>query len=250
MINPTSHYLFVTWRMMNVRCYDPDHKAYHRYGGRGVTIDYSWRWDSPTGFVTFLIDVGDRPEGKTLDRIENDKGYTKSNVRWADKRTQQNNMGIGLANTSGEMGVCWSEVSKCWTVQISLNGETCALGNFNLEDKQLAAELYNNIKAIKIEKGDIEALKFSESLKNKSPISRCLRRNKTSDYYGVSWDNSRDKWRSMVSYRETDDGKLINKFIGRFDDEELAYKSVLTFLDWIESNGYFKKKVRSVHVVG
>lgn len=58
MVYPFKHKLYPTWRMMNVRCYDDRHKAYHRYGGRGITVCEEWRWDNPLAFVNFIKDVG------------------------------------------------------------------------------------------------------------------------------------------------------------------------------------------------
>lgn len=71
---------------MKERCLNPKHKAYKAYGGRGITVCKRW-----LVFENFLEDMGERPEGKTLDRKDNDKGYTKSNCRWATKEEQYDN---------------------------------------------------------------------------------------------------------------------------------------------------------------
>lgn len=239
--HPTKHYLFVTWRMMNVRCYDPNHKAYHRYGGRGISVTDELRWDSPTGFISFLKSVGDRPKGMTLDRINNEVGYLIGNMRWATKRTQQNNMGIGLSNTSGSMGVCWNKAQSFWIAQIECNGKGVVIGNFNKDDKNIAIDTYNRVKSHKLEFGDDSALALIKSLSPLTPTGKRTRRNKTSDYYGVAWDSKRSKWVSMTSYRETENGKLINKFLGRYDNEIDAYRAVLKFLEWVDLNNFVKK---------
>jgi hypothetical protein len=73
-----------TWRSMRKRCLDKAHLHYDRYGGAGVTI--CERWDS---FENFLADMGERPEGKTLDRYPvKDGNYEPGNCRWATKREQ------------------------------------------------------------------------------------------------------------------------------------------------------------------
>jgi hypothetical protein len=68
------------------RCNNPNNPAYPRYGGRGITICPRW-----LVFENFLADMGDKPEGFTLDRINNDKGYEPGNCRWATPRAQANN---------------------------------------------------------------------------------------------------------------------------------------------------------------
>lgn len=76
-----------SWNSMIERCFNPRHHAYARYGGKGITVCAEWR-DS---FEAFLRDVGQRPDGMTLDRIDNTRGYEPGNVRWADWVTQQRN---------------------------------------------------------------------------------------------------------------------------------------------------------------
>ena len=68
------------------RCGNSNDPAYKRYGGRGIYVDPRW-----LKFENFLEDMGDRPLDRTLDRIDNDKGYTKDNCRWATKSQQANN---------------------------------------------------------------------------------------------------------------------------------------------------------------
>lgn len=236
------HELYTTWRMMNVRCYDDRHKAFHRYGGRGITVCDRWRWDNCYGLINFINDVGNRPKSTTLDRINNDSNYNPHNVRWVDKRTQQNNLGAGLSNTSGHVGVRLQDGN--YLVTITLNGLSNTIGTFNSCDFDKACELYNLVKSYKIQHTDDQTLEFIKSITEYSPTNKRLRINKTSSYYGVSWDDSRGKWRGMTSYRKTKDGKLINKMTGRYDSEEEAYKSVLKFLAWIEENGYYKKVIK------
>ena len=73
---------------MKGRCLNPKHKAYPAYGGRGITVCEKW-----LKFENFLKDMGERPEGKTLDRKDNDKGYYKGNCRWATSDEQYDNRG-------------------------------------------------------------------------------------------------------------------------------------------------------------
>lgn len=84
----------MSWDDMKKRCQYPGHKAYHRYGGRGITV--CERWDGPRGFANFLEDMGERPPGKTLDRWPNPDGnYEPGNCRWATMKEQRHNHGSG-----------------------------------------------------------------------------------------------------------------------------------------------------------
>ena len=81
------------------RCHNPDHKAYPNYGGRGISVADEWR-NLKTGFDRFLDHIGPKPTPDlTLDRIDNDLGYLPGNVRWADRKTQQNNRRRTLSAT-------------------------------------------------------------------------------------------------------------------------------------------------------
>jgi hypothetical protein len=74
---------------MRQRCQNPKHKNFRFYGGRGISICPQWLGE--TGFQTFCRDVGQRPEGKTLDRKNNDGNYEPNNVRWATQSEQLRN---------------------------------------------------------------------------------------------------------------------------------------------------------------
>lgn len=77
-------------RAMIARCYNIKYKYYHRYGGRGIVV--CDRWLGQDGFINFLNDMGKKPTPKhSIDRIDNDKGYSPENCRWSTQKTQVNN---------------------------------------------------------------------------------------------------------------------------------------------------------------
>lgn len=69
------------------RCRTPKNTNYAQYGGRGISVCEKWQ-----KFVGFLEDMGERPAGLTLDRIDVNGNYSKDNCRWTDAKTQQRNM--------------------------------------------------------------------------------------------------------------------------------------------------------------
>jgi hypothetical protein len=74
---------------MRQRCNNKNHIAFGRYGGRGIKV--CEHWEGYEGFERFLEDMGERPEGKTLDRRDNDGNYEPGNCRWATPLEQQHN---------------------------------------------------------------------------------------------------------------------------------------------------------------
>ncbi|MFF4900539.1 hypothetical protein [Streptomyces sp. NPDC001068] len=78
--------IYWTWADIVGRCTRPSHKRWADYGGRGITVCESW-----LTFANFLADVGERPPGLELDRIDNDRGYEPGNCRWTDRSTNQKN---------------------------------------------------------------------------------------------------------------------------------------------------------------
>ena len=83
----SSHPLYHTYMSMLARCFDVNHKSYHHYGGRGITVCDEWLND----FWMFVYHMGKRPEGTSLDRVDNDYIYCPENCRWATASEQRLN---------------------------------------------------------------------------------------------------------------------------------------------------------------
>lgn len=81
------HPLYNTWKGIIQRCENPKHTHFADYGARGITMCQRWRGD----FFAFVADVGERPAGRSLDRIDNSRGYEPGNIRWATQSEQLNN---------------------------------------------------------------------------------------------------------------------------------------------------------------
>lgn len=88
---------FLSWQAMRSRCNNVNSKKYPRYGGRGIKVCQEWN-DS---FEAFLKDMGERPKGSTLDRVDVDGDYCLENCRWADKETQAKNRDTSLSGWLG-----------------------------------------------------------------------------------------------------------------------------------------------------
>lgn len=93
----SEHYLYQTWATMKQRCVNPNHAKYYLYGGRGITVCDEWK----NSFVKFLDDMGDRPKGHTLNRIDNDGPYCKDNCEWQTYSKQNSNRRKYKRNKTG-----------------------------------------------------------------------------------------------------------------------------------------------------
>lgn len=78
---------YKSWGAMLTRCHNVNYHGYKYYGGRGIKVCDRWK----ENFLNFLNDMGERPEGMTLDRIDNDGNYEPSNCKWSTRVEQQQN---------------------------------------------------------------------------------------------------------------------------------------------------------------
>lgn len=101
---------------MRARCHNPKDRAYPGYGGRGIVVCDRWRWS----FLAFLADMGERPSGTTLDRIDGSGNYEPGNCRWASVAEQTENRptfdAVAHAATIRPLAAVWhaSEDGRVW----------------------------------------------------------------------------------------------------------------------------------------
>lgn len=92
-VSPTYH----SFTAMRERCRNPKNRKYHLYGGRGISVCERW-----SKFENFLVDMGIRPAGTTLDRIDTNGNYEPGNCRWATPKQQgRNRNGTHLLKHNG-----------------------------------------------------------------------------------------------------------------------------------------------------
>ena len=135
------HKLYSTWIQMVQRCTNPKHKNYGDYAERGITVCEEWL--DIKNFIAWADETYPNLEGYTLDRIDNDRGYSPENCRWADASTQALNKRIGKNNKSGYVGVIWNKRGRKWRANIKINKILKQIGSFKtLEEAVQARDNY------------------------------------------------------------------------------------------------------------
>src|SRR5574344_1158020 len=116
---------YISWQSMKSRCRNPKETGYEYYGGRGITYDPEWEL-----FENFYRDMGERPEGMSLDRIDVNGNYCKENCRWATGSEQMYNQRKRKTNTSGRTGVSFYTKRGKWSAEICIDNTKIKLGLF------------------------------------------------------------------------------------------------------------------------
>ena len=132
--------LYDIWADIKRRTLNPKNKAYNNYGGRGISICDEWKNDFMS-FCNWAMSNGYSDE-LSIDRIDNDGGYSPENCRWTTRTIQSRNQRIYKNNTSGFKGVNFHRRDKKFKARISVNKKSIYLGYFQTAEEGAIA--YNN----------------------------------------------------------------------------------------------------------
>lgn len=130
-----------TWNGMCRRCNNPKDISYKNYGGRGITVCEEWM--DVTNFVAWAEATHPNIEGVSLDRIDNDKGYSPENCRWSTITTQVINRRMMGNNTSGQNGIRFYLPTNKWVARITVDKVLKHIGYYEtLEEAVLTRDQY------------------------------------------------------------------------------------------------------------
>jgi len=179
---PTYH----SWVAMKARCTNPKNNRYERYGGRGIT--YCPEWET---FAGFLADMKECPHGQSIDRIDNDKGYSPGNCKWSTREEQCSNKSTNVRYTfQGK-----TQTRSQWAREVGVSEDA------------LANRIVN--------------LGWSVEKALSTPVARKAARQ--SHFTGVTWDKKGNNWMARVY----PSGKA--KHLGSFQYEFDAFLAIHEF---------------------
>jgi hypothetical protein len=135
----TTHGMYKTntyssWKHMKVRCDSENFHQFKDYGGRGIAYDPSW-----SNFENFYMDMGDCPDGYTLDRLDVNGNYCKENCKWSSRQEQSVRQRLSKRNKSGRSGVTETKNGR-WQVRIVVNYKKITLGTFDSFEEACAVK--------------------------------------------------------------------------------------------------------------
>lgn len=132
---------YKTWLSMKERCTNPNSQSYKEYGGVGVLVCERWI----NSFENFLEDMGVRPRGMSLNRINSVNLYSKETCEWASCSLQGYDQKIRNTNTSGKTGVSYNNRQQKWCSYIHKDNKRIHLGFFELKEDAIKARLIAEI---------------------------------------------------------------------------------------------------------
>lgn len=164
------------WVGMKQRCYNPKNKNYKDYGGRGILVCDEWRED----FKRFISDMGERPSlGHSIQRIDNDKGYSPDNCKWATAKEQASNRRTSISIRGPNKLPIGVVKDGCgFAAKPVINGQQMYIGTF---------------RSVKQARDVIKHLKQWEGWRSTGLSNRGR-----SKYKGVSFDKQKGKWKAYV----------------------------------------------------
>lgn len=133
--------IYKLWSGMIQRCTNKNHSKYYLYGGNNVSICDRW-----LKFENFYEDMGDRPDGKSLNRINGAKIYSKETCEWASYSTQSFDQRLRKDNSSGVTGVYWNKRQQKWTAAIYFKNKRISLGSFTIKSEAVHARKQAELK--------------------------------------------------------------------------------------------------------
>ena len=170
------------WQELKQRCLTDRNPSFKHYGARGIGVCERWTHSFPA----FLEDMGARPDGASIDRIDNDKGYSPDNCRWATKTIQSRNI---RRSTAVHSGVYFESASQSWVARITVDHRAIRLGAFPSKDLAAAA------------RKEAEVVYWHEG--RKPPPKGTPPRNNTSGFVGVSQLRHGGNWQAYYGSRRT-----------------------------------------------
>lgn len=137
------HPLYIRWLAMKQRCLNPNSNNYIHYGARGITIADEFK-DSFENYVNYLMSLpncpSSFPSNKDVDRIDNDKGYERGNLRWVSRSSNILNQRKKTSKYGSKYtGVNWSITNNAWSVRVTYEGKHTYLGYFDNQEDAVTA---------------------------------------------------------------------------------------------------------------